>query len=527
MNRPARLARRVAALAGTRSATAAVGGPRALLLAAVIAALGALASAPDVHAQVQTQAPAGGNPGNSEGLTGTPAATATDSEDPPEGDLLRTIRTGDTLDRLARRELDHPERWRDVAAYNNIANPRRIAPGTVVRIKREWLRNERVMARIDAVGGTATVDGRQAQPGTTVGEGARFETRGQDTVVLSLPDGTQLRIAPDSRVRLERLRAYHSDRAIEALIQLEHGAIEPESPTQRPRPLEIRTPAGNAAVRGTTFRVRAERQDGFIEVLKGAVAADSRAGDVLVDASNGAVVSPVKAPLVEALLPAPYLATQWQLPLRTPRFELDLPPVAGAAGYRVEVARDADFVDVLRNQVVTEPKVDVTSERDGPLHLRVRAVSGAGIEGYDAVSRVRVAARPVPPTLAALSLPEDPLDGPVTLNWATEPAPPPGSERYVVQLAADAGFAQLLGQTTVTGQSATLDLPSIAQPATRYWRVAAVDATTGHQGPFSAAQPLRQRAPAVIERATPVPAWRDSSGSPLRSRFGGQVTPGY
>ena len=83
------------------------------------------------------------------------------------------------------------------------------------------------------------------------------------------------------------------------------------------------------------------------------------------------------------------------------------------------------------------------------------------------------------------------------------------------------------GQATVTGQSATLDLPPTARPTTRYWRVAAVDAITGHQGPFSAAQPLRQRAPAAIERATPVPAWRDSSGSPLRSRFGGQVQPGY
>lgn len=498
-----------------------------MLLAAVVAALGALGIADEVRAQAGSVAGNGRVATEQPAATGATGITGSDSDAATEGDLLRTIRVGDTLNQLARRELDYPERWRDVASYNNIADPRRIAPGTVVRIKREWLRNERVVARIDAVGGAATVDGRQAERGATVGEGARFETRGQDTVVLSLPDGTQLRIAPDSRVRLERLRAYHSDRAIEALIQLEQGAVEPESPTHRPRPLEIRTPAGNAAVRGTTFRVRADRQDGFIEVLKGAVAAGSRAGDVVVDASNGAVVSPVKAPLVEALLPAPYLATQWPLPQRMPRFELDLPPVAGAAGYRVEVARDAAFVDVLRNQVVTEPKVDVTSERDGPLHLRVRAVSGAGIEGYDAVSMVRVAARPVPPTLAALSLPEDPLEGPMTLNWATEPAPPADSQRYVVQLAADEGFGQILGQATVTGQSATLDLPPTARPTTRYWRVAAVDATTGHQGPFSAAQPLRQRAPAAIERATPVPAWRDSSGSPLRSRFGGQVQPGY
>ena len=509
--------------------------PRMGLVVALVTALGVLSTTP-AAAQPSSTAPSSGAPSSGAPSSGAssptaPTARGTEGEDPPEGDLLRTIRAGDTLDRLARRELDHPERWRDVAAYNQIANPRRISPGTVVRIKREWLRNERAQARIEAVGGAATVDGRPAQAGTTVGEGARFETQAQDTVVLSLPDGTQLRIAPDSRVRLERLRAYHSDRAIEALIHLETGGVEPESPPNRQRPLEIRTPAGNAAVRGTSFRVRAEQSDGFIEVLRGSVAADSRGGDTLVDASNGALVSPVRPPLVEALLPAPYLATQWQLPLRTPRFELDLPPVPGAAAYRIEVARDAGFVDVMRNQVVTEPKVEVTSERDGPLHLRVRAVSGAGIEGYDAVSMIRVAARPVPPTLAAqvssADAPFDPLEGPVTLSWTIDPPPPQGSQRYLVQLAADDGFTRLLGQTTVTGHSATLDLPPTAAPTTRYWRVAAIDAATGAQGPFSAPQPLRQRAPAVIERATPVPSWRDSSGAPLRGGFGGQVQPGY
>ena len=477
----------------------------ATLLAGALIGIGMLAAADGALAQASVP----------------PAASEAEA---PTGDLLRTIGLGDTLDRLARRELDSPQRWRDVAAYNDIRNPRRIAPGTVVRIKREWLRNEQVQARIEAVGGKALVDGRQAAVGATVGEGARFETHAEDTVELSLPDGTRLRIAPDSRARLERLRAYHSDRAIEALIHLEQGGVEPDSPPKRARPLEIRTPAGNAAVRGTHFRVRAEPQEGFIEVLTGAVAAGSLGGDATVDASNGAVVSPAKAPLVEMLLPAPYLASQWPLPQRMPRCDLDLPVVAGAAGYRVEVARDAAFVDMMGSQVVAEPRVELTSERDGPLHIRVRAISAAGIEGFDSVATVMVAARPVPPRLAARTEPEDPLDGPVTLSWTSVDD---GERRYVVQLAADAAFDGLLGETIVTGQSATLTLPPVTQPTVRYWRVAAIDARTGHRGPYSAARALAQRAPAVIERATPVPAWQDSSGQPLRSGFGGQVQPGY
>ncbi len=480
--------------------------------------LGLLAASDAVQAQPATSAT------STAAVRDSAAQDTAQQDEATEGDLLRTIRVGDTLATLARRELDHPERWRDVAAYNNISNPRRIPPGTVVRVKREWLRNERVQARIDAVGGQAMVDGQPARTGTTVGEGARFETHAEDTVVLSLPDGTQLRIAPDSRVRLERLRAYHSDRAIEALIHLEHGGVEPVSPPNRPRPLEIRTPAGNAAVRGTHFRVRAEPGDGFIEVLTGAVAADSLAGNATVDASKGAVVSPVKAPLVEQLLPAPYLINLWPLPQRMPRFDLPLPLVAGAAAYRVEVARDAAFVDMLRSQVVTEPRVDVASERDGPLHVRVRAVSQAGIEGFDSVATVMVTARPLPPTLAGRSEPEDPLDGPVTLSWTPGDS---SAQRYTVQLAADAAFDRLLADTVVDGPSATLTLPATAQPTIRYWRVAALDPATGRAGPYSAARALAQRAPAEIIRAVPVPAWQDSSGQPLRSRFGGQVLPGH
>lgn len=499
------------------------------LAAAVLLALAALAgatlagpalaqaAAPEAAAAAADSAPAPPSAPPS-----APSAAAGD-EDPVTGDVERRIRPGDTLERLSRRELDHPERWRDVAAYNGIANPRRIRAGVVVKIKREWLKTERVVATVESVGGAALVDGRPAKVGATVVEGAHVETRSEETVVLSLPDGTQLRIAPDSQVRIERLRAYHSDRAIEALIQLEHGGVEPTSPPQRPRPLEIRTPAGNAAVRGTTFRVRAEQQDGFIEVLTGSIAASSKAGDATVDASTGAVVSPVKAPAVENLLPAPWLGSQWPLPLRMPRFDLALPLVAGAAGYRVEVARDAGFVDLLRAQVVNEPKVEVMSDRDGPLHVRVRAISTSGIEGFDSVATVMVAARPLPPALTARAEPEDPLDGPVTLSWArAEPG-----QRYLVQLASDATFDQLLGETLVTGAAATLELPPSPTPVLRYWRVASVDAETGHQGPFSPAQPLQQRAPASIEVAVPVPTWRDASGGPLRSGFGSQVLPGY
>ncbi len=455
--------------------------------------------------------------------SGWTAPVAAQQEGSPEADLRRTIERGQTLSDLARRELDSVERWRDVAAYNGIDNPRRIRAGTVVRIKPEWLPSQRVQATVETIGGSVRIDGAVPSPGTTIGEGAEVRTTADSTVTVSLPDGTQLRIAPDTRVRIERLRSYHSDQAIEARFRLDQGGIAPKSPPNRARPLEIRSPGGNAAVRGTDFRVRAEPGAGVIEVLDGAVAAASQGGDSLLPAAQGAVVSPVRKPIVEKLLPAPYLAARWPLPQRMVGFELDLPPIPGAVAYQVEVGRDPQFVALLLSERRPQPKVSITTDRDGPLWLRMRGVSAAGIEGFDATTRLVVAARPVPPTLATAIEPPDPIVGPVVLRWTDDR---PGL-RYRVQVAADPGFDERIAEVVVDGRQATIELPETRRPAVRYWRVAAIEPRDHPEGPFGPARTFIQRAPATVERSRPSPTWRDGSGEPIQGGAGGQVRPGY
>lgn len=440
---------------------------------------------------------------------------------PEAVDETRTIAPGETLNALARRELDHVERWRDVADYNGIRDPRRIRPGTVVRIKPEWLRNDPIAATVDSIGGAATIDGKPATVGGKAVEGSLIETGAGGTAVLVLSDGTKLRLPPASRVRIERLRGYHSDEAIEARIQLEKGGIETMSPPARRRALEIRSPAGNAAVRGTDFRMRAEPKDSFIEVLTGRIAAASPRGDTSVGAREGAVVSPARSPLVEKLLAAPDLGAIDGRAYRTVEVVLDLPPVAQAAGYQVELARDPAFRDLVFSRRQPVPALRLATDRDGPLFLRLRGVSAVGLEGLEKVARIEIAARPVAPQPLRPAATDQLLDGPVEFAW-TEGAP---GLRYRLQLAADPGFGQLLGETVTDGARATLALPP-APAGTRYWRVAAIEGPQ-REGPFSPPQPFGQRLPATIERAVPKPLWRDGSGEPIGSGSGGLVVPGY
>ncbi|MGE0803211.1 MAG: FecR domain-containing protein [Lautropia sp.] len=472
-----------------------------------------------------------------------PPAAAQTSED-----IRYTVKPGDSLSTLARRLLDRPDRWRDVQDYNGLRDARRMRVGTELRFKPEWLPPRPASGRLEAVGGTVTAAGAgstgsvPAADGTAVGEGSVIDTGADGTAVIVLGDGTRLRIPPASRVRFERLRQYHGDDAIEARLRLERGAIEPQS-SPRKRPLTIQTPAGNAAVRGTEFRVRTSGASGrdFVEVLGGLVEAGSAAGRAEVSGGNGAVVSATAAPRLEALLPAPDLRDLDNQRYTEATPTLALRPVTDAAGYRLEVASDQAFVGIQLTTQLTEPVVALPTRHDGPLYLRLRATSASGLEGLQSVARIEIQARPFAPRTLAPAAGDALFAGPIGLRWVALPG-----LQYRVQIGADERFERVLDEAVVQGDTVDLTLPP-GPTGPRWWRIAAIEPAAGaapasdagragrndeagapKQGPFSAPQPFTLRVAAPIVRpAGPVPMLRDGSGEPIRSGDGGIVLPGY
>ena len=126
----------------------------------------------------------------------------------PSGPVADTyqVRPGDTLTTIIQQQLDASITWVDVARLNDIADPRRLKPGTVLKFRPEWLKSEVAEGQITSVGGNAQVDGRRVAAGETVTEGTLVETGSDGIAVIRLADGTQLRIPPASRVRIDRLR---------------------------------------------------------------------------------------------------------------------------------------------------------------------------------------------------------------------------------------------------------------------------------------------------------------------------------
>lgn len=414
----------------------------------------------------------------------------------PEGTVVYRVAPGDTLIGVGERLLDPPSRWADVRRLNRIADPRRLTPGSELRIDPAWLRGEGSVVTVGSVGGGATLDGVPAAPGSVGREGSRLETGPDGVVVLTLRDGTTLTVPPASAVRFERLRGYLGTESIDAAIGLERGGLESRSAPGRQRPLRVRTPVATAAVRGTEFRVRGDADRTAVEVLTGRVDASSAGGQAEVDAGRGLLATRSGPPRVETLLPAP-AAGPLPARLETPSATLRVAPVEGATGYRLQVALDEGFTRLVADARGAAPEIAVTTREDGRLHLRARAVSALGLEGLELRASVEVAARPEPPLPLRPAERAVVFERTVALSW-TEPA---GIGRFRVQVAADPSFSAPLLDARVASPSATVELPEPrAGSSTWWWRIASE--AGDRQGPFSAPRVFEQRPPGPAPSGT-------------------------
>ncbi|MBK3786911.1 LysM peptidoglycan-binding domain-containing protein [Paraburkholderia aspalathi] len=318
--------------------------------------------------------------------------------------------SGDTLYAIAARYLRDPRDWAALSRLNRIPAPRRLAAGIGLRLPAARLRQEPESARVIAASGPVehacgTAPYTPLSSGMILGEGDRVRTGLNGFVTLELTDGSHMTVPQNSLVGIGRLRQTVLTGATDRVIGLQQGEVDSEvtHAAKKDDRFQIRSPSVVAGVRGTRFRVRygvAEAQTA-VEVLDGAVGVDAAAAPApapgvplqasaqLVTANFGSVTragggmdSGIGDPV--ALLPAPALAD----PGRTQdgkQVAFDLVPagaMTGAAGgYRVQVARDADLLDLIRDRHVSAPHADFNDLPDGTYFVRISAIDRNGLEG--------------------------------------------------------------------------------------------------------------------------------------------------
>jgi hypothetical protein len=412
------------------------------------------------------------------------------------------VERGDTLIGLRGRVIEPQADWRRLQRLNRITNPRRLQPGSVLRIPASMLLARAEVAEVLYVQGQVSVQraGQPPQPlasGASVAGGDRLVSAAQSSAVLLLADGSRLLLRPDSTLAVEQLVRLGANGPRQTRLLLDRGATDadvpstPASPTapaatartqKTPSPppprhrLELRTPVVNLAVRGTGFRASAEAEAARLEVLEGSVAA----GRTAVAAGFGTIATPAGVAPPRPLLPPPVLATVPPLLERVP-VELAWEALSGAMGYRAQVLSAETPARLLLDGRFAEPRARwVDDLPDGRYELRVRAADAQGLEGRDATTAFVLKARPEAPFVV------EPLPGAqgsaerVRFRWTLNPA----ASRYHLQIAADEAFQSLVSeQPAVEGGEASAALPL----GRIHWRVRSIRGADD-AGPWGAVQ---------------------------------------
>jgi len=405
------------------------------------------------------------------------------------------IKSGDTLINIAAEYLIKPNAWQRLQTLNRIADPKRLVPGSTLRIPVSLLRRDVAAAQVIYIRGTAIFTPRGAarqalQKETQLKTGDSIETGPDSNVSLRFVDGTRLLLAPNSRITLNEMILFGKTGMAQTLLELHRGQVETQAAKQE-RPAaryEIKSFALNLAVRGTDFRVSTEDTATATtrsEVLEGGVEASGTASAVKVPAGFGTFAAAGEKPRSPIkLTPPPLLAAA---PARVERLPLHFKwaAVPGIERYRAQIFSGKAFDQLELDAVFQGNAAKWADIPDGSYQLRVRAIDTDGLEGLNRDHVFILKARPEPPFVIG---PADgaKVYGPQTaFSWSGVNI----AQHYHFQLSAQADFSQLL-----------LDLPKLSSTSHTqglklgryYWRIASVAVDNDH-GPFSDPQSFTQK----------------------------------
>lgn len=422
------------------------------------------------------------------------AAWAQSPKTEAEPALAYTVQASDKLIRMARDLLVNPKAWGEVAKFNQLKNPDLITPGQRIQIPLRLLKYQPATGRVISVAGDARVGGAPATVGMPLTEGSRLQTGANSSVMVELGDGSKITMLPNTLADVVNNRSYlmrdagasTSTTWFSGLIRLTQGALEAAALAglKRADPLKVETPTSLVGVRGTKFRVAYEdpaSRNARTEVVEGLVRADNPAQQSGADLpkGTGAVINPTQREVrVVQLLAAPNLDA---LPgeVSKPQALWPMPVLQGAEAFRVQVASDPQFAQIVRDLRVTTASVDLSSLDNATWYARVRGIDAQGLEGFDSSRLIEVRTPPPAPVRwRVVSATLSQKNGENRLSWVPEMAngQPVMAVDYITDIATDIAFTQGL-QTRRSAEPSLLLGPIAA--GTYYVRLRANFADSG------------------------------------------------
>ncbi|MEX3693340.1 FecR domain-containing protein [Paraburkholderia sp. BR14263] len=409
---------------------------------------------------------------------------------------LYTVRPNDTLFGIASQYLQEPVDWMRLKRINGVSNPRDLKSFRVLRVPAELVRHDPLTAHVVALRGVAERGAAGGpfsplQPGVPLTEGDQIRTGDDSSLSILLSDGSNLVLPSNSTMELRQLHEVPMTGAIHRKLELQKGEVETGvTPLRRPGDtFEIISPSIIASVRGTHFRVQyiEASKATAVEVTGGTVAVerpvqskrDSGPGPSqhtepldmqFVHAGFGnvtGVADSVGAPV--RLLPAPELNEPGRVQNQA-QLIFNVRPLADAVAYRVQIARDAGFLELLGDRRSTPPQIRFDELADGLYFVRFSAIDQRGLEGlaqtYGFERR----------KMGTISPTGDPLshDGAYEFRWMSDTGElttgePTTRYRFVLSTSPDLA-ARILDVADIVQTRLTV---SHLQPGRYYWTVTA------------------------------------------------------
>lgn len=311
---------------------------------------------------------------------------------PHNDDLIYPVQSGETLSRLGK-NLKERGALAVVQTLNRISDPDRILAGGTLRIPRELLRNEGIYAHVETFAGPVVITvANQAvttKVGLTIGENASIQTGRNAFVTLRLSDGSAVSVPSQSDIRIARMRRILLTGAVERDVVIQSGRIHAQvTPMHDPEStFRVITPITMSAVRGTDFSIaydpQMERSGTMVLGGKVAVSGSKAASEMTLTPGLGASSNSHGSTGPVELLSEPRMVDPGRVQMED-RLQFSIVPEAEAASYHLQIARDAGCLDVISEDISTNPSFSILSIVGGTYFVRMSKIDKNGLEGNPA-----------------------------------------------------------------------------------------------------------------------------------------------
>ena len=398
------------------------------------------------------------------------------------------VKDGDNLYNICEKILENPDDWRWVAMVNRISNPHRIFPGQKLVIPTRLLKGIPIDGLVTFIKGVVSIklaeteDWKKLQLNDKITQGNWIRTSEQGTIEISFQNHFSVLLRPNTIIEITAAREKSAIYLMYKLfLDIGKAISKIKQSTGKETRFEIRTPSAVAAARGTEFRAGVDPViTTRLEVLAGRVDVQAAKQKVALKAGEGTVVKKDKAPAIpKKLLHSPPL-TNYQPLYRTMPLEFQFESIPGATSYRIMLARDKTFKDVVKDKVIKpQDTLKIGGVEDGRYFLQSRSIDDLGLEG-PALEPVEIKVRinPLPPFIQSPSDGADLREKTARFEWLNVAK----AVRYHLQVAEDRKFNHIIADQAdindISIQTENLDFK------TYYFRISSI-AADGYQGIWS------------------------------------------